>query len=63
MTASVFLQTACRQRKNTLLKVSFSLRPEAKKETKLSSMESADLTAQEAKADKIAIFTSSFPAS
>lgn len=63
MTASSFLQMACKHRRNALLKVSFSFSPETKKEIKLSSTESADLTAQQANADKITIFTSSFPAS
>lgn len=61
-TASAFLHIACRLRRKPLLKVSFSLRPETKKETKLSSMISGDLTAQEDIADKVAILTSSFPA-
>ena len=59
--ASIFMQTVWRQRRNALLNGSFSLRPEIKKEMVLSSIESTDLIVQEAKADKIAIFTSSFP--
>lgn len=58
---SGFLHTIRRQRRCPLLRVSFSLRPAARKETKLGWIASDDREAQEATADKIESFTSSFP--
>lgn len=60
--ASEFLQIARKQRRWPLLKASFSLRPKAKKETKSGWSALAKRAAQEAIADSIASFTSSFPA-
>lgn len=50
-----------RQRRCPRLRASFSLRPAAMKETKFGWTASEDRDTQEAKADKIESFTSSFP--
>lgn len=58
---SGFLHMIRTQRRCPLLRASFSLRPAAMKETKFGWIASEDRDAQEAMADKIESFTSSFP--
>lgn len=58
---SGFLHIIRTQRRCPLLRASFSLRPAATKETKFGCIASEDRDAQEARADKIERFTSSFP--